>query len=108
MKRILSLFMLTGLVSCGKGQKSSPITASDNAIIVDVRTPEEWNSGHADCSVNYPLANFEKQIDSLKKYDKVILVCRSGQRARTAKKMLESAGIKNVDNLGAWENITCQ
>jgi phage shock protein E len=108
MKKILSLLMLTGLASCGKGQKSTPITASDNAIIVDVRTTEEWNSGHADCSVNYPLANFENQIDSLKKYDKVILVCRSGQRAGIAKKMLESAGIKNVDNLGAWENITCQ
>lgn len=78
-------------------------------IIVDVRTPEEWQGdGHADCSVNYPLDSFDSKIEELKKYDKVIIVCRSGARAGVAKGKLLGAGYtKDVENLGAWQNITC-
>jgi phage shock protein E len=78
-------------------------------IIVDVRTVEEWeNDGHADCTVNYPLDTFETKIEELKKYDKVIIVCRSGNRAGVAKKQLVSAGFtKEVENLGAWQNVNC-
>jgi rhodanese-related sulfurtransferase len=78
-------------------------------IIVDVRTVEEWNDdGHADCSVNYPLDQFAGKIEELKQYDKVILVCRSGNRAGIAKSHLVSAGYtKEVENLGPWQNVTC-
>jgi len=79
-------------------------------IIVDVRTIEEWNEdGHADCSVNYPLDQFASKIEELKKYDKVILVCRSGNRAGIAKGQLQSAGYtKEIENLGPWQNVTCK
>jgi phage shock protein E len=78
-------------------------------IIVDVRTTGEWDyDGHADCSVNIPLDKLQGRIDELKAYDKVVLVCRSGARAGSAKQMLEGAGIANVENLGPWQNITCQ
>ncbi len=78
-------------------------------IIVDVRTVGEWNDdGHADCSVNIPLDRLQGSIEELKGYEKVILVCRSGARAGSAKSMLEGAGISNIENLGAWQNINCQ
>lgn len=78
-------------------------------IIVDVRTIGEWNmDGHSDCSVNYPLDQFESKIEELKKYDKVIIVCRSGNRAGVAKNLLVKAGYtKEVENLGPWQNIKC-
>lgn len=78
-------------------------------IIVDVRTIGEWNmDGHSDCSVNYPLDQFESKIAELKKYDKVIIVCRSGNRAGVAKNLLVKAGYtKEVENLGSWQNIKC-
>lgn len=80
-----------------------------NAIIVDVRTVEEWNNdGHANCSVNIPLADLSAKIEDLKQYQSITLVCRSGNRANTAKAMLEEAGIQNVSNLGAWQNIQCK
>ncbi len=78
-------------------------------IIVDVRTEEEWNNdGHAACSINYPLDELNTKIKSLQNYDKVILVCRSGSRASAAKDMLEQAGFKDVENKGAWQNISCK
>jgi len=78
-------------------------------IIVDVRTVGEWdNDGHANCSVNIPLDQLEARMGELKKDQKVVLVCRSGGRAGTAKQMLEGAGFTQVENKGAWQNIECK
>lgn len=83
-------------------------TQNQKTIIVDVRTVEEWeNDGHAECSINYPLSELESKIETLKSYDSITLVCRSGNRANTAKQILENAGIKNIENKGAWQNINC-
>ena len=82
----------------------------NSEIIVDVRTPEEWDfDGHAECSVNYPLDQFDDVIEELMNYDKVIIVCRSGGRASVAKAKLLSAGYnKIVENLGPWQNVSCK
>lgn len=82
---------------------------NSNTIIVDVRTIEEWNEdGHAECTVNYPMDSFESKIEELKKYDKVIIVCRSGNRAGIAKNKLSQAGYtKEIENLGSWQNVKC-
>ena len=112
------LFSLIFLFSCNmpskdKNQQSLKINVDDSnsiekTIIVDVRTPEEWNEdGHANCSVNFPLDELSNHLDSLKKFQKVVLVCRSGNRAGQAQNMLESEGIQNIENLGSWTNIKC-
>lgn len=77
-------------------------------IIVDVRTESEWEmDGHAECSVNYPLDQIQDKVEDLKKYEHIVLVCRSGNRAGVAKQMLERAGLKNIENKGPWQNVTC-
>lgn len=104
------------LVQCNSQNKKTETmkTTTENTdmkqIIVDVRTIEEWNNdGHADCTVNYPMDIFESKIEELKKYDKVIIVCRSGNRAGIAKQKLLDAGYTNeVENLGAWKNVNCE
>lgn len=99
--------------SCNSQTENKSKTQTENMkstkeIIVDVRTPEEWEyDGHANCSVNYPLDQLQGKIEELKAYDHVVLVCRSGGRAGSAKRMLEAAGIKNVENLGPWQNVSC-
>ncbi len=75
-------------------------------LIVDVRTVDEFNlEGHAEGSVNYPLDKIDNYIDTLREFDKIILVCRSGNRANIAKSILIQSGISNVENLGAWQNV---
>jgi rhodanese-related sulfurtransferase len=117
-KSIIALMMLVfSLTQCNSQTKTTTTMETTNAtqtatkeIIVDVRSVEEWNEdGHADCSVNYPLDQFASKIEELKKYDKVILVCRSGNRAGIAKGQLQSAGYtKEIENLGPWQNVTCK
>lgn len=100
---------LNNTESVNTGSNSIDTAVNAKTIIVDVRTVEEWeDDGHAGCSVNYPLQELDKKIESLKGYDKVIVVCRSGSRADVAMEMLQQAGIKNVENKGAWQNINCK
>jgi rhodanese-related sulfurtransferase len=107
------LLTVLGFTKCNSQTKQEIMKTNNSAsakeIIVDVRTKEEWvQDGHSDCSVNYPLDQFDSKIEELKKYEKVTLVCRSGARAGVAKSKLISAGYKNkVENLGPWQNITC-
>jgi phage shock protein E len=114
---IVAIILVLNLTQCNSQTKKTTTMETSNAtqtdtkeIIVDVRTIEEWNEdGHADCSVNYPLDQFADKIEELKKYDKVILVCRSGNRAGIAKAQLQNAGYtKEIENLGPWQNITCK
>jgi|JI10StandDraft_1071094.scaffolds.fasta_scaffold00736_17 phage shock protein E len=121
MKKIL-LLIIVAISSISFAQCTSPTKKTENMntttetkvdtkqIIVDVRTIEEWeNDGHADCTVNYPLDSFTSKIEELKGYDKVIIVCRSGNRAGIAKKQLMDAGYnKEIENLGAWQNVSCE
>ena len=117
-KSIIAVMMLVfSLTQCNSQTKTTTTMETNVAtktntkeIIVDVRSIEEWNEdGHADCSVNFPLDQFASKIEELKKYDKVILVCRSGNRAGIAKGQLQSAGYtKEIENLGPWQNVTCK
>lgn len=72
------------------------------AIVVDVRTPAEYNSGHSKGSKNIPINALASKFQTLKNKE-VILVCRSGARAGQAKSMLEKQGI-TAHNAGAWQN----
>jgi len=107
--KIMLLLWLTLIIgSCGTKNKKTIQMTTTKDIIVDVRSPEEWEfDGHANCSVNFPLDEIQERVEELKKYEHITLVCRSGNRASVAKRILESAGIKNVENLGAWQNVSC-
>ena len=77
----------------------------NGAIVVDVRTPGEYKTGHVAGSRNIPLDTMRKKIADLKKLNKpVITICRSGSRSGIAKGMLKSAGIE-VYNAGPWTSL---
>ena len=78
------------------------------ALIIDVRTPGEFNSGHIKGSINIPLDDIRNKTEELKKKNKVIITCcRSGNRSGMAKSMLQSAGIE-CHNGGAWNMLNNQ
>lgn len=77
-------------------------------IVIDVRTKEEFEGGHAEGAVNIALAEIsEGKIGMLGGIDKntmVNLYCRSGARSEAAKQKLESLGFTNVHNLGGLDD----
>lgn len=75
------------------------------ALLVDVRSPEEFAAGTAPNAINIPLDQIATQIDKLRDQGTIIVFCRSGKRATEAKKILDQAGIKPVINGGTWQRV---
>lgn len=78
---------------------------ANGALIIDVRTKEEYKEGHIDGSLNLPLNDIKKATSWLVKDIPTILICASGTRSEQAKKILESNGFAKVYNGGSWDNF---
>lgn len=74
------------------------------AMIVDVRTPAEYQGGHIKGSINIPLQILDKNIAKLKKDKPVITCCASGMRSGSAKSLLKNKGF-DVHNGGGWNSL---
>ena len=74
---------------------------------IDVRTAEEYSSGHAARAVNVPLDTLPAKIDTIEKNEPVYFICQTGNRSRKAAVMLKEAGFNNVLNVtggtAAWQ-----
>jgi rhodanese-related sulfurtransferase len=79
---------------------------ASGAMILDVRTPGEFNGGHIKGSTNIPLDKLSANLHKLKAKDKAIITCcASGARSAAAKSILKSKGYPNVYNGGAWQSL---
>ena len=91
----------------GGGKTSEKVTEllEKGALIVDVRTPEEYRGGHIKESVNIPLNKIPNKVNELKRKNKpIITCCRSGARSGMAADQLRKAGIE-VENGGPWNSV---
>jgi thioredoxin 1 len=72
-----------------------------DAVIVDVRTPEEFSNGHLHNAKNFDWQGdqFDKQISSLDKSKSVFIYCHSGNRSRSAASNMRVSGFKKVYEL---------
>ncbi len=72
-----------------------------DAVLLDVRTEEEYLMGHIPGSQNVPLAAIDNVEDAVENKDTQLYVyCRSGARSRQAVDLLEKMGYTNVTNIG--------
>ena len=75
------------------------------AIIIDVRTTQEFDNGHIKGSKNIPLNKIQTEVNKIKSWNKpIITICQSGGRSSMAKSTLHKAGIE-VYNGGGWINL---
>ncbi len=68
--------------------------------MIDVRTPEEFELGHIEDSINIEWQNIELIEKTSQKDEKIYLYCRSGNRSQKATEILIALGYKDVKNLG--------
>ncbi|WP_421890084.1 rhodanese-like domain-containing protein [Marinoscillum sp.] len=89
----------------GGGSKKLQILKNNGAVVIDVRTPGEFKSGHVKGSKNYPLQNINTKTEEIRRLNKpVILCCASGMRSGQATGILKSAGIECA-NGGSWTKV---
>jgi phage shock protein E len=79
--------------------------ASD-PLWIDVRTPEEYSSGHVEGAVNIPYTEISARIGEVTE-DKdatIYVYCRSGRRSGIAQSELQQSGFSNVVNVGGLDD----
>lgn len=121
MKKIFFLTILSSfLFSCAqkntKGYElldassfKKAIESTEKKQIIDVRTPEEFNSGNIENAqnINIYASDFESKIESLDKNTPIFVYCKSGGRSANASQILQEKGFKKIIELKggmmAWE-----
>lgn len=78
---------------------------ADGALLVDVRSESEFRSGSVSGSVNIPVDQITLRLNELKGKSGIVVFCRSGNRSRMAKSILEGLGIKNIIDGGTWQSV---
>ena len=73
----------------------------NDAVLVDVRTEDEYNSGYIENSLNidYFSNDFSVNADKLDKNTPIILYCRSGKRSSMSANKISKLGFKEIYNL---------
>lgn len=75
------------------------------AVILDVRTPAEYERGHIDGSINISLGTLRERYRELDTTQTYITCCSHGLRSVKAQSLLNERGFRNVYNGGAWIDL---
>lgn len=123
-----ALCILLAVVGCSKKDESAsaPATApgpvakdpaaakkliASGAVVLDVRTADEFAGGHVDKATNVPVDQVEAQLPQIAqlvgndKSKPIVVYCAAGGRAARAKRALEQAGYTNVVNGGGYDDL---
>jgi len=121
---IIVIFFLAGILAAGNEKKGDvkSITPEDaqelikknknnpDFIILDVRTPQEFNEGHLEEALNidYSSPDFKKELEKLDRKKLYLVYCRSGVRSTRAVGVMKDTGFKLLYNMSggiiAWES----
>jgi len=106
----LMALALLAIAGCQSVPTSGPIEGDELAqriadgnapVVLDVRTPQEYATGHIPGAINIPHTEIEARLAELKKFRKTELVvhCRAGGRAAQAERVLAAAGFDSIRDL---------
>lgn len=121
MKNIIIIMTLFSSIFGAKAQQNDAIKVLDTQTfkdsisskkvqLIDVRTPDEYNSGHIKDAKNIDFysGKFNTEFDKLDKEKPVYIYCRSGSRSRQSANKLIAMGFKEIYDLRggfiAWPN----
>lgn len=118
MKKIMIL-MIISLLLCGCGESKDVKTTNkmiscsemkklleedDKAMLIDVRTKEEYAEGHLDGAVNIEYRELIDKINDVDKSTNIIVYCKTGNRSDLSYNELKNSGFVNVYDLGSIKN----
>ena len=116
-RNLLLAIMLFFGVSCyaemptigtiSSNELSHRLRQSGSPLILDVRTPSEYSSGHIQGAVNISHDQLEQRIDEIPgdKSREIVVYCQSGRRSGIAEKILVEKGYTNIKSLtGHWQS----
>lgn len=102
----MALFTAIGLTFALTGCSGQNVDMTNVTAVIDVRTPDEFASGHLDGAINidWQGADFTEKVAELDTNGVYVLYCRSGNRASQALDAMTSMGFSNLSNAGSVDN----
>ena len=85
-----------------------PDLIESGALLIDVRSPSEFDGEHIEGAVNIPYTVIDRELRARDKDQPIILYCHSGARAKAARRTLEKAGYTQVINAGGMHHLKKQ
>jgi rhodanese-related sulfurtransferase len=115
MNRIIPLLIIVVvfLTACGissegyrnvSSEEAKQLIDNKDVVVLDVRTPEEYQEGHIPNAILIPLQELENKLNELDKKDHYLVVCRSGNRSAQASEVLTSNSFANIYNMSGGMN----
>ncbi|MGZ0243307.1 MAG: rhodanese-like domain-containing protein [Actinomycetales bacterium] len=102
---MIAVFAVGSLAGCATESRA----VTEFAAVIDVRTTDEWNSGHLESALLIPIAssNFDAQLEELDKAADYYIYCRSGNRAGQAiDRMIDAGFTGELVNGGSVANAS--
>lgn len=106
--QVLVVISLIATLSACSGPGAENMYSTEGSIIIDVRTPQEFASGHLAGSLNidFNASDFDQKIATLNPASKYIIYCRSGNRSAQAFVRMQGLGFSEVLDLGSIESAS--
>ena len=95
------------VIQSPNSEEISEIIQDKSVTIIDVRTAEEYKTGHVEGAINIPYDEIENEVN----YDKdqtIAVYCRTGVRSSEAAKILEKMGYTKIYDLGGIEDFNVE
>jgi len=108
-KLVVVLTIAVLFVGCSRVSDETLLKAHEavdnGALIIDVRTTEEYKTSHIEGAVNIPIKVFKTQLSKLDKERSIVVYCASGSRSAHAAKFLKEKGysVYNVATQEDWQ-----
>lgn len=77
----------------------------EGALLVDVRTPQEFQTQHLESAINFPLNSINVAFNDIDKDREIVVYCRSGNRSGQAERYLKQMGFTHVHNGGGIQEL---
>jgi rhodanese-related sulfurtransferase len=112
-KHALIIIFVVILSACGIGsegyrnvttEEAKQLIDNNEVVVLDVRTPEEYQDGHIPNAILIPLQELENKLNDLDKEEPYLVVCRSGNRSAQASEILTSNSFANIYNMAGGMN----
>ena len=102
----LAVILVIGLSLAACAPTTAPITIGSDTVIIDVRTADEFASGHLTGAVNVDLqsASFDAQVAQLPLDGEYVIYCRSGNRSAAAVERMQNLGFVTLTDAGGLDS----
>jgi len=101
---LVAIFAVSSLAACSA---TEPLDMATVSAVIDVRTPEEFATGHLDGALHFDIqgAEFDSQLGTLDKAADYVIYCRSGNRAGQAISYMQENGFTGtLTNAGSVDD----